>query len=224
MEFEPLRDSILAVTGNLDTASLGRSVPLYGDANVTRRTLYAFVDRTNIPTVMSTFDVPNPNLTQGERFVSTVSPQALFLMNNSFVLNNVRKLARSEQFKSLPEDSTRIQWLYRRILQRDAVTSEVEILSRLLPVPAPGPEVVDPQDTEIAAQIKAAEEAYAAKQDKATKRKLDQLRKLEKTQMIAKERKQKQAKERAKGVTQPADGWEKVIHTILMSNEFVYVL
>jgi hypothetical protein len=84
--------------------------------------------------------------------------------------------------------------------------------------------VVDPQDTEIAAQIKAAEEAYAAKQDKATKRKLDQLRKLEKTQMIAKERKQKQAKERAKGVTQPADGWEKVIHTILMSNEFVYVL
>lgn len=224
MEFEPLRDSILAVTGNLDAASLGRSVPLYSDASATRRTLYAFVDRTNIPTVMSTFDVPNPNLTQGERFVSTVSPQALFLMNNSFVLNNVRKLARSEEFKSLPEDSTRIQWLYRRILQRDAGTTELEALSRLLPAPNVEPEVVDPRDTELAAQIKVAEEAYAAKQDKATKRKLDQLRKLEKAQMVAKERKQKQAKERAKGATQPADGWEKVIHTILMSNEFVYVL
>lgn len=224
MEFEPLRDSILAVTGNLDPSLLGRSVPLYSDANATRRTLYAFIDRTNIPTVMSTFDVPNPNLTQGERFVSTVSPQALFLMNNSFVLNNVRKLSSSEEFKSLPEDSTRIQWLYRRILQRDAKTSELELLSRLLPAPTVEPKVVDSRELELATQIKIAEEAYEAKQDKATKRKLEQLRKQEKALLVAKERKQKQAKERAKGMTQPADGWEKIIQTILMSNEFVYVL
>lgn len=224
MEFEPLRDSILAVTGNLDPSLLGRSVPLYSDANTTRRTLYAFIDRTNIPTVMSTFDVPNPNLTQGERFVSTVSPQALFLMNNSFVLNNVRKLSSSEEFKSLPEDSTRIQWLYRRILQRDAKTSELELLSRLLPAPTVEPKVVDSRELELATQIQVAEEAYEAKQDKATKRKLEQLRKQEKALLVAKERKQKQAKERAKGMTQPADGWEKIIQTILMSNEFVYVL
>lgn len=224
MEFEPLRDSILAVTGNLDTQSLGRSVPLYSDANITRRTLYAFIDRTNIPAVMSTFDVPNPNLTQGERFVSTVSPQALFLMNNSFVFNNVRKLSRSEEFKSLPEDSSRIEWLYRRILQRDATPNEIELLSSLLPAKVEPVAIVDPRDTELATQIAAAEDAYAAKQDKATKRKLDQLRKLEKAQLAAKERKQKQAQERARGTTQPADGWEKVIQTILMSNEFVYVL
>lgn len=224
LEFEPLRDSILAVTGNLDRSLLGRSVPLYSDANATRRTLYAFIDRTNIPTVMSTFDVPNPNLTQGERFVSTVSPQALYLMNNSFVLNNVRKLSSSEEFKSLPEDSTRIQWLYRRILQREANASELELLSRLLPAPKVEPQVVDSRETELAAQIKVAEEAYEAKQDKATKRQLDQLRKQEKALLVAKERKQKQAKERAKGMTQPADGWEKIIQTLLMSNEFVYVL
>ncbi|MBN8602083.1 MAG: DUF1553 domain-containing protein [Planctomycetes bacterium] len=225
MEFEPLRDSILAVTGNLDKTIAGRSVPLYSDANVNRRTVYALVDRTNIPTVMSTFDVPNPNLTQGERFVSTVSPQALFLMNNSFVLNNVRKLARSEEFKSLPEDSSRIQWLYRRILQRDASSHETELLSRLLPVPKNEPAVIDPREAELAAQIQAADEAYQANPDnKAAKRRLEQLRKAEKALLVAKERKQKQAKERARGVSEPADGWEKIIQTILMSNEFVYVL
>jgi hypothetical protein len=224
LEFEPIRDAILAVTGNLDTTSFGRSVPLFTDTNNSRRTLYAFVDRTNIPAVMSTFDVPNPNLTQGERFVSTVSPQALFLMNNPFVLNNVRKLARSEEFKSLPEDATRIEWLYRRILQRDATGNEIEWLSRLLPAQKVENEVVDPRVAELATKIEAAEKAYEAKQDKATKRKLDQLRKLEKGLMEAKQRKQQQAMERAKGVSQPADGWEKIIHTILMSNEFVYVL
>jgi len=226
LEFEPLRDSILAVTGSLDDAFLGRSVPLYTDPNIARRTLYAFVDRTNIPNVMSTFDVPNPNLTQGERFVSTVSPQALFLMNNSFVLNNVRKLARSEEFKSLPVDATRINWLYRRILLRDATTGEIEALSRLLPPPQPITSVAaaDPRATELAEQIAAAEKAYAEKQDKPSKKKLDQLRKLEKARQTAEARKLKQAMDRANGNTQPADGWEKIIQTLLMSNEFVYVL
>lgn len=225
LEFEPLRDSILAVTGSLDDTLMGRSVPLYTDPNIARRTIYAFVDRTNIPNVMSTFDVPNPNLTQGERFVSTVSPQALFLMNNSLVLNNVRKLATSEEFKSLPEDESRIKWLYRRILLRDATAGEIDVLKRLLPTPQPIVALTaDPRALELAEQIAVAEKAHAEKQDKPSKKKLEQLRKLEKARQAAEARKLKQAMDRANGNTKPANGWEKIIQTLMMSNEFVYVL
>ena len=82
----------------------------------------------------------------------------------------------------------------------------------------------DPRATELAEQIAAAEKAYAEKQDKPSKKKLDQLRKLEKARQTAEARKLKQAMDRANGNTQPADGWEKIIQTLLMSNEFVYVL
>ena len=224
LEFEPLRDSILFVTGNLDSTLHGRSLPLLSDPKANRRTVYAIIDRTTLPTVLSTFDVPNPNLTQGERFVSTVSPQALFLMNNAFVAHNVRLLARSEEFTKLPEDDTRIKWLYEKILHREASSSEIEILSKLLP-PSKSPE----QNAEEEKLTSASTDSTATDQDdspkaRAAKRKAEQMRKAELARKAAEAKRAKQAALRANGGIQPSNGWEKIIHTLLMSNEFTYVL
>jgi len=227
LEFEPMRDAILAVTGKLDPTLYGRSLPSLTDVKNTRRTIYAFIDRTATPTILSTFDVPNPNLTQGERFVSTVSPQALFLMNNPFVSLNVRELARSEEFKSLPEDhTTRIQWIYRRVLQREASPSEIDALLKLLPTkPIVEAAPVDPKAAELAEAIAKAEKALSDNgKDKAARRRLDQLRKQEQARKAAEARKARQAMEREKIAVPTANGWEKIIHTLLLSNEFVYVL
>jgi hypothetical protein len=39
-----------------------------------------------VPEMLQIFDAPDPNLIVGQRDVTTVAPQALFLMNNPFVI------------------------------------------------------------------------------------------------------------------------------------------
>ena len=102
MDAEALRDSLLFVSGKLDGRSGGYpdhvSVDYDGlvSANATatggwRRSIYLQHRRTEIPTMLATFDYPEmgPNCT--ERTVSIVSPQSLMLMNN----RHVRELAGS---------------------------------------------------------------------------------------------------------------------------------
>jgi hypothetical protein len=54
-----------------------------------RRSLYALHRRTEMPTMLETFDYPEMGPNCIERSVSTVSPQALYLLNNA----RVRELA-----------------------------------------------------------------------------------------------------------------------------------
>ena len=116
LEFEALRDSLLAVAGRLDTTLGGRPEPLVtnptvkqkmnaetitneggGDASQDvysrRRAIYLFVDRQNLPQTMRFFDFASPDQHSPQRFVTTVPQQALFLMNNPFVLEQSRHLA-----------------------------------------------------------------------------------------------------------------------------------
>jgi len=102
MDAEALRDSLLFVSGKLDGRSGGypdhvsvdRDGLVSANATVTggwRRSIYLQHRRTEIPTMLATFDYPEmgPNCT--ERTVSIVSPQSLMLMNN----RHVRELAGS---------------------------------------------------------------------------------------------------------------------------------
>ncbi|MCS7467679.1 PSD1 and planctomycete cytochrome C domain-containing protein [Stieleria sp. ICT_E10.1] len=100
MDAEALRDSLLAIAGRLDTTpgGLPDTVSIDRDglvsANATeggdwRRSVYLQYRRTEIPTMMDTFDYPQMGPNCLSRNVSTVSPQALMLMNNG----RVRKLA-----------------------------------------------------------------------------------------------------------------------------------
>ena len=100
MDAESLRDSLLFVTGRLDLSGGGPpdsvSTDLEGQvkANPTpdgrwRRSVYLQLRRTEIPTMLKTFDYPEMGPNCLTRSVSTVSPQALMLMNN----RRVRELA-----------------------------------------------------------------------------------------------------------------------------------
>ena len=51
----------------------------------TRRTVYGFIDRQNLPGVFRTFDFASPDATSPQRLATTVPQQALFLMNSPFV-------------------------------------------------------------------------------------------------------------------------------------------
>jgi hypothetical protein len=93
MNAESLRDSLLFVSGKLDDTPGGPpdrvSVDREGlvSANMTvgggwRRSIYLQYRRTEIPTMMNTFDYPEMGPNCVERNVSIVSPQSLILMNN----------------------------------------------------------------------------------------------------------------------------------------------
>jgi len=79
LEAEAVRDSILAVSGQLDPALYGKGTL---DENSRRRSLYFTVKRSELVNSMVVFDAPEPLVSQGNRPATTVAPQALFLMNS----------------------------------------------------------------------------------------------------------------------------------------------
>ena len=97
LDFESMRDSVLAVSGTLDTTQGGRRSSLNEAAAVPpRRTVYGFIDRQNLDGVYRTFDFAVPDATSPKRFVTTVPQQALFLMNSPFMQEQAKRLASAD--------------------------------------------------------------------------------------------------------------------------------
>ncbi|SIO64818.1 Planctomycete cytochrome C [Singulisphaera sp. GP187] len=123
LEFEPMRDALLAVSGRLDDTFGGRSVDLTASPFTTRRTVYGYIDRQNLDGVYRTFDFASPDATSPRRYVTTVPQQALFLMNSPFVIEQARQLATTTAGAADPEARTRA--LYRQIFGRSPELAEL---------------------------------------------------------------------------------------------------
>ncbi|MFO0903427.1 MAG: PSD1 and planctomycete cytochrome C domain-containing protein [Pirellulales bacterium] len=132
LEFESFRDSLLAAADSLDGRIGGPSLPLLGDAVVPRRTLYAYLDRLDVPSLLTTFDFPNPAQSNPQRDQTTVPPQALYLMNNALLDELARRVVARPDIQPLAAADARIQRLYRVLFARDATEGEVERLRRFL--------------------------------------------------------------------------------------------
>jgi hypothetical protein len=89
LDLESMRDTLLFVSGQLDLTMFGRPTPIGNPRNV-RRTIYATVERQNIPGVVRNFDFASPDTSVARRNVTTVPQQALFAMNSEFVLRAAR--------------------------------------------------------------------------------------------------------------------------------------
>ncbi|CAA9389932.1 MAG: hypothetical protein AVDCRST_MAG64-1136 [uncultured Phycisphaerae bacterium] len=109
LEGEAIRDALLAAAGNLDRArpvgSPVLGVPPLGlvrraslgerfaaDANC--RSVYLPILRGFVPDALDVFDLADNNNVTGSRDVTTVAPQALFMMNDPFVLAQSQAFAR----------------------------------------------------------------------------------------------------------------------------------
>lgn len=126
LEFEPLRDSILAIGGTLDKTIGGKPFNL-SDENSRRRTIYARIDRGSLPEVFNHFDFANPDMTSGKRYETTVPQQALFMMNSPLVVELAKKLVSRKDFLSLEAPGDRIELLYELIFQRPADKQDIEM-------------------------------------------------------------------------------------------------
>lgn len=124
MTFEMTRDSVLYTAGKLDQTVGGRSIDLFASPFTTRRAVYGFIDRQNLPGTLRTFDFASPDAHTPQRFVTTVPQQALFLMNSPFMLEQAKALAKRADET---ETTARINELYQISIGRSATNEELAI-------------------------------------------------------------------------------------------------
>ena len=128
LESEPLRDALLAVAGTLDPKPGGPSVR---DFNSPRRTLYITTIRSDRTGFGPLFDVADNTAPTDKRTVSTVAPQALFLLNHPFVAARVKELAKRVE-ASGKDESARLAFAYRLLYGRPPTADEEKIATGFL--------------------------------------------------------------------------------------------
>ena len=84
----------------------------------------------DVDPVLRAFDFPDPNITCVRREATTVAPQALFLMNNSFITESAKRVL---QRKDLPADATaRTRKLYQVLFMRSPHDDELKMAGKFL--------------------------------------------------------------------------------------------
>lgn len=134
LRIEELRDSLLAVAGQLDTSMRGRPGQIWGDDYTKRRSVYGYVNRFNIDPTLRNFDFPSPVQTQGSRTENIVSPQALFLMNSPFIVEQAASIISELELKKIVNREERIETIFERALQRPPAPGEVEKVERFMEI------------------------------------------------------------------------------------------
>jgi hypothetical protein len=145
LDAEEIRDTILAVSGQLNLDYLGPNITGAGDIDAnstgaqsieygyvykdTRRSVYTPAFRNKRLELFEVFDFGDINSSVGQRNVSTVSPQALFFLNHPFVVEQAR--AAAERTLVLPE-SRRLTMAFLRTLGRAPSAAERERCQRFL--------------------------------------------------------------------------------------------
>jgi hypothetical protein len=144
LDMEAMRDAMLAVSGRLDPAMGGRAVPLSTAPFTGRRTIYGFVNRVQMDPMFGTFDFPSPDMASTERAQTSVPQQALFALNDAFIIEQARALAaRALEDAAGVEagtDGAVTRAMYRRVFQRPPAPEEESLARRLMAdaVAAPG--------------------------------------------------------------------------------------
>jgi hypothetical protein len=136
LEFEPMRDTLLAVSGKLDLTAGGHAVDIIEPDSI-RRTVYGYVDRQNLPNLFRAFDFASPDASSPRRFYTTVPQQALFFMNSPFVIEQAKGLVSRAEFRTASNDDERVRLLYQLAYQRDPSREEIKWAREFLRAPPP---------------------------------------------------------------------------------------
>ena len=140
LDAEVLRDSILLSAGELDlvrpetsvvakyksTQGIGRGVTEDAfNVEMPKRSVYLPVVRNAVPESLRVFDFAEPSILVGDRMVTTVPTQALFMMNSTFVIDQSKNLAQRLMQQDEPRAS-QIVAAYRAVVTRSPSDEELE--------------------------------------------------------------------------------------------------
>lgn len=138
VEMEVLRDVMMQVSGQLEltrpqgvqvmgTGGKGNSGRTRGVIGMESpyRTVYLPVLRDLLSPMQEVWDFPNPSQIQGQRVVTTVPGQGLFMLNNDFVMEAAERMAEG-LMEVTKGDEARVERLYRVLLCREPEEEERE--------------------------------------------------------------------------------------------------
>jgi hypothetical protein len=133
LEAEEVRDSLLAVSGNLDPTPGGEQpfppemqwkysqhVPFIGAEDkfaTNRRSVYLMQQRIRKQPFLDLFDGADPNAETGARPVTTTALQALYTMNDAFFHAQAEALAKRVRAAAQPNQE-RLRWAFRLLYGR----------------------------------------------------------------------------------------------------------
>jgi cytochrome c553 len=132
LDFEAMRDALLAVGGELDEKIGGPSINLIAEPFVRRRTIYSYVDRQNLQGLLRTFDFASPDAHSPMRHVTTIPQQALFLLNSPFVVQQAERLAARPEIAKTADPVERIRRMYQLVYSRAPTAEEVTLAQQYL--------------------------------------------------------------------------------------------
>jgi hypothetical protein len=134
LDAECIRDTMLAVSGRLKLdPPVGATYPAslssdYGYKGASElRSVYVPVFRNALAEIFEVFDFADASVTTGRRNSSTVAPQALYLLNNPFVLDQAKAAAARLLSEKLADDRTRVVRAWRLTLGRAPTEGEVAL-------------------------------------------------------------------------------------------------
>jgi hypothetical protein len=141
LEAEEIRDAILATSGQLNDFAGGATIPASLTADYAYkhtdpcRSVYVPVLRNSLLDLFEAFDFPDPSMVTGRRNASTVAPQALFMMNHPFVMEQAQTTAQRLLAEPFDDDAARIGWIYQATLGRAPTLREGRIVAAQLGEP-----------------------------------------------------------------------------------------
>ena len=137
LDAEVLRDSILHVSGRLDATSGGPTIrpaasnDYHYAQDSERRSIYLPVLRNSLPEILETFNTADPSRTTGNRDLCTVAPQALFMMNHPFILEQAA-IAAERVVKEGASEAEALERATLRVLGRKPLPAEEALVESLL--------------------------------------------------------------------------------------------
>ncbi|HWZ92045.1 MAG TPA: DUF1553 domain-containing protein, partial [Polyangiaceae bacterium] len=207
LDFEAMRDSLLVMANKLDSKVGGQPVNLTDEPYSYRRSIYGYIDRGNLPELMSHFDFSNPEQPNSRRTTTIVPQQALFLMNSPMAIDVARSVVAQPVIARARTNNDRIIGIYRIVLGRTPTGDEIKIAYQFLQV-------------ELAKQDQVVAEAKDMT-EKAGKKAAERAKKNE--EMAQNSRLGAIQNEGETVERKPLTGWETYAHALLLSNEAAYV-
>ncbi|MGY8643222.1 MAG: PSD1 and planctomycete cytochrome C domain-containing protein [Verrucomicrobiales bacterium] len=129
---EAMRDSLLAVSGELDRKPGGQPFDETETKTVPRRSVYAFLNRDVISAMAATFDGADPSSCTVKRQETMVPQQTLFALNSDFIRDRANALVALPDIQKAKSDEEKVRLIYQHVYSRAPDSNETTTALKFL--------------------------------------------------------------------------------------------
>jgi hypothetical protein len=132
LDFEAIRDTMVYLTGKMDTTIGGKPVNITDEPYIYRRSVYGYVDRLFLSDLLTQFDFSDPDGANSGRISTIVPQQALFFMNSAMAVDVARQVASRPEVASAKTEEERVKAIYLTLFQRSPRPEELQLATKFL--------------------------------------------------------------------------------------------